>query len=48
MLSNPSDQDVQTCILRMSKWADMAKVAVEAEFPDFLVVTAFSVFVFGR
>ena len=28
----------------MSKWADMAKAVVEAEFPDFLVVTAFSVF----
>ena len=32
------------CILRMSKWADMAKAVVEAEFPYFLVVIAFSVF----
>ena len=28
----------------MSRWADMAKAVVDAEFPDFLVVTAFSVF----
>ncbi|MFM7987731.1 MAG: hypothetical protein ACKPKO_51310, partial [Candidatus Fonsibacter sp.] len=38
------DQEVQQCILRMSKWADMANAVVEAEFPDFLVVTAVSVF----
>ena len=44
VLPSPSDQEVHKCILRMSKWADMAKAAVEAEFPDFLVVTAFSVF----
>ena len=44
VLPSPSDQKVQKCILRMSKWADMAKAVVEAEFPDFLVVTAFSVF----
>ena len=28
----------------MSRWADMAKAVVDAEFPGFLVVTAFSVF----
>ena len=44
VLPSPSDQKVQTCILRMYKWADMAKAVVEAEFPDFLVVIAFSVF----
>ena len=44
VLPSPSDQEVQKCILRMSKWADMAKAVVEAEFPDFLVDTAFSVF----
>ena len=44
MLPRPSDQEVQKCVLRMSKWADMAKAVVEAEFPDFLVVTAFLVF----
>ena len=27
----------------MSAWADMAQAVVEAEFPDFLVVIAFSV-----
>ena len=43
-LPSPSDQEVHKCILRMSKWADMAKALVEAEFPDFLVVTALSVF----
>ena len=32
------------CILRMSKWADMAKAVVEVEFPDLLVVTGVSVF----
>ena len=30
--------------MRMSKWADMAKAVVEAEFPDLLVVIALSVF----
>ena len=44
MLPSPSDQEVQQCILRMSKWEDMAKAVVEAECPDLLVVTAFSVF----
>jgi hypothetical protein len=44
VLPSPSDQGVHKCVLRMSKWADMAKAVVEAEFPDFLVVTAFSVF----
>ena len=44
VLPSPSNQEVQKCILRMSTWADMAKAVVEAEFPDFLVVTAFSVF----
>ncbi|MFM7988753.1 MAG: hypothetical protein ACKPKO_56510, partial [Candidatus Fonsibacter sp.] len=29
----------------MSKWVDMANAVAEAEFPDLLVVTAFSVFV---
>ena len=43
VLPSPSDQQVQKCILRISKWADMAKAVVEAEFPDFLVATAFSV-----
>ena len=33
VLPSPSDQDVQKCILRVSKWADMAKAVVEAEFP---------------
>ena len=34
VLPSPIDQEVQKCILRMSKWADMAKAVVEAEFPD--------------
>jgi hypothetical protein len=38
VLPSPSDQQVQKCILRISKWADMAKAVVEAEFPDFLVL----------
>ena len=44
VLPRPSDQEVQKCIWRMSKWADMAKAVVEAEFPDFLVVTDLFVF----
>ncbi|MFM7980309.1 MAG: hypothetical protein ACKPKO_13435 [Candidatus Fonsibacter sp.] len=40
---NAEDQDVQQCVFKVSKWVDMAKAVVEAEFPD-LVVTAFSVF----
>ncbi|MFM7988842.1 MAG: hypothetical protein ACKPKO_56965, partial [Candidatus Fonsibacter sp.] len=43
-LPNPRNQEVQPCIMRMPKWADMAKAVVEAEFPDILVVTAFSIF----
>ncbi|MFM7988014.1 MAG: hypothetical protein ACKPKO_52740, partial [Candidatus Fonsibacter sp.] len=43
VFSSPGDQDVQQCVLRMSKLVDMAKAVVEAEFPDLLVVTAFSV-----
>ncbi|MFM7984998.1 MAG: hypothetical protein ACKPKO_37330, partial [Candidatus Fonsibacter sp.] len=39
------DQEVQQCLSRMSKWVDMAKAVVEAEFPDFMVVTDFSVIV---
>jgi hypothetical protein len=46
-LPSPSDQEVQTCILRMSKWADMAQAVEEAEFPDFLLVTDFSLFALG-
>ena len=38
-LPSPSDQEVQTCILRMSKCADMTKAVAEAESPDLLVVT---------
>ena len=30
VLPIPSDQEVQQCILRMSKWADMAKAVVDA------------------
>jgi hypothetical protein len=44
VLLSPSNQEVQKCISRMSTWADMAKAVVEAEFPDFLAVNAFSVF----
>ena len=44
VLPSPSDQEVQKCILRMSKWADMANAVAEAEFPDFLVATGSSVF----
>ena len=43
-LPSPSDQEVQKCILRMSKLADIAKAVVEAEFPDVLVVIDLSVF----
>ena len=43
VLPSPNDQEVQKCNLRMSRWADMANAVVEAEFPDLLVVAAFSV-----
>jgi len=42
-LPSPSDQAVHKCILRMSKWADMERT-VHRVCPDFLVLTAFSVF----
>ena len=47
VLLSPRDQEVPKCILRMSKWADMAKAAVEAEIPDLLVVTVVVCLCFG-
>jgi hypothetical protein len=44
VLGQASEDDVRRCVARMSTWADMAKAAVEAEFPDFLAVNAFAVF----
>ena len=44
VLPSPSNDEVENCILRMPKWADMAKAVVDAEFPDILLVTAFSDF----
>ena len=35
---------MQRCISRMAVWAEMAKAALEAEFPDFLVLNSFAVF----
>ena len=43
VLPSPSDQEVQKCILRMSKWADM-DMTVHWVCPDLLVIAAFSVF----
>ena len=44
VLPSPRNQEVEKCILQMSALGDMARVVVEAEFPDVLVVIAFSVF----
>ena len=43
-LPSPRNEEVENCIWRMSRWADMAKAVVDAEFPGFLVVTAFPIF----
>ncbi|MFM7978186.1 MAG: hypothetical protein ACKPKO_02625, partial [Candidatus Fonsibacter sp.] len=45
VLPRSRDPAVQQCVLRLSRWAGMAKAVVWAELPDFLVVIAFSVFV---
>jgi hypothetical protein len=44
VLGPPSEEAVRRCISRMAMWAEMAKAAVEAEFPDFLVLNSFAVF----
>ena len=44
VLPSPSNEEVENCILRMPRWADVANDVVDAEFPVLLVVTAFSVF----
>ena len=44
VLGKPSEEAVQRCIGRMAVWADMAKAALQAEFPDFLVLNSFAIF----
>ena len=46
-LPSPSDQEVQTCVFRMSKWADM-DMTVHRVCPYLLVVTAFLCLCCGR
>jgi hypothetical protein len=44
VLVKPSEEAVRRCVGRMAVWAEMAQAAVEAEFPDFLVINSFAVF----
>ena len=44
VLTPPCGEAVDRCIRRMTAWAHMAKAAVEAEFPNFLVLNSFAVF----
>ena len=44
VLGKPSEEAVQRCVNRMAVWAETAKAALEAEFPNFLVLHSFAVF----
>ena len=44
VLGPPDDEAVQRCMRRMAAWTDMAKAAIDAEFPDFLVLNSFAIF----
>ena len=44
VLGKPSEDAVQRCVNRMAVWAETARAALEAEFPNFLVLHSFAVF----
>ena len=46
-VGQPSEDVVTTCLNHMKCWCRLARAIVEAEFPDFQVVMAFSIFNLG-
>jgi len=43
-LGQPDDATVQSCLAVLSRWVGMLRVAAEAEFPNFSLLAAFSIF----
>jgi hypothetical protein len=43
-LGQPDDATVESCFAVLSRWVGMLRVAAEAEFPNFTLLAAFSVF----